>query len=202
MTSSASAATIFFTDRTAWEAAVSGVTTETYESYPWSDPNGNYLGVSPTLGDYNYDVPEGAIYGVNSTALTYDAAYLTGNYLEWQQGSPNALQTVVIPGATSAIGFDYGQFYGDVATFLVTLSNGDSISVLSNINDYAFIGAISTAPFSSFTILSDPFPIIDNLSRAREISAVPEPASMVLLGTGLAGIVASRRRRGQSKASR
>src|SRR4051812_17738864 len=85
--SSVSADTIFFTDRTAWDAAAGHVITETYESYPWNRPGGVLLG-SVSLGDYDYVHEVGELYGSNSAVVTYDAAYLSGKYLEWQSGSP------------------------------------------------------------------------------------------------------------------
>lgn len=190
---SASAATIFFNSRAAWEAAVTGETTETYESYAWNSSSSDSLGSGATLGNFSYSGP--VIYGVNSLAVTYDAPYLQGNYLEWQSGSPNTLGTVVLTGNVSAIGFDYGEFYGSVVPMTLSLGNGDSISAMTNPNAYAFLGAISTASFNSFTITGNPYPLIDNLSVANASAApVPEPSSMLLLGTGIAAVLAAGRR--------
>lgn len=188
---SANAATIFFTDRTAWEAAVSNIVTETYESYAWSAPPGFvFLGSSTTLGDYSYANGQAEIFGIDSDVYTGDAAYLTGNYLEWEEAIPNTLRTVILSGATTALGFDFGQFTGSVNSFVLSLGNGDSTLAFSNLNEYAFLGAVSTVPFSSFSITSDPFPLIDTLSRA---DAVPEPATLLMFGTGLLGAAARRR---------
>ena len=196
----ADAATIFYTDRAAWEAAAGTPVTETYESYGFADPFGDLLGTNnAVLGDYEYALAGSdfftGIFGVNSDILGTDAGYQSGSYLEWQLGeNGNELLISILTGGVSAIGFDFGQFAGDISPFLIVLGNGDSTTVDSADNAYSFFGAITDSPFSSFTIASEPFPIIDNLSRV-DATPVPEPASMLLFGSGLAGIAAYRRRR-------
>jgi hypothetical protein len=197
----AAGATIFYTDRAAWEAAVSGpVITETYESYNFNDPLGIFFGPTATLGEYQYSTIAGNIFGVNGEAVAFDAPYLTGNYLEWQMAvGGNALSVVVLPEAVKAVGFDFGQFDGSVAPLRFELATGDAIVVSSNADDYAFVGAISTEAFTSFSIASEPFPIIDNVSRSEGIVVtLSEPGTLILLGfSGLVGgIVRRSRRRG------
>lgn len=190
----AHAATVYFFDQSAWNAAVSGVTTETYESYGWNSGSGNGLGNNATLGDIDYSFSGEIIFGCNSTALTYDAAYLSGSYLEWQ--SSPGFMTVTLPNAVTAIGFRYGEFYGSGNLNLsVLLGNGDSTSVSTLPASYAFFGAVSDTAFSSFKLNADRnYIIIDDLSRANGATAVPEPSTLVLVGSALAGLSWTRKR--------
>jgi PEP-CTERM motif-containing protein len=184
--SSTFADTVFFSDRTAWELAVGrGVTTQTFDSYPWNSPTGDNLGLSATLEDIRYEV-EGEMFGNDTAAILYDAEYLVGQYLEWQNHDPNTLR-VMLPVRATAIGFDYGQFYGIVAPFSVSLGNGDGAALRSQAYGYAFFGAISTEPLTRFSVTSPAAPLIDNLSYGGT-SPVPEPGTLLLFATGAAAM--------------
>jgi hypothetical protein len=98
---------------------------------------------------------------------------------------------VTLPGFARAIAFDFGQFYGTIQPFVVTLGNGDIVTVRSRAHNYKFFGAVSTDAFSRFRITSPEFPLIDDLSYGAT-SPVPEPASLVLFATG--GAFLARRR--------
>jgi PEP-CTERM motif len=185
--SSTFADTVFFSDRTAWELAVGrGVTTQTFESYPWNGPAGNELGLSANLEGIEYTVEGGELFGGDTAAILYDAEYLVGQYLEWQNHVPNTLR-VMLPVRATAIGFDYGQFYGTIAPFSVSLGSGDSAALRSQANAYAFFGAISTEPLTRFSVTSPLAPLIDNLSYGGT-SPVPEPGTLLLLATGAAAM--------------
>lgn len=185
------ATAISYADRTSWTSAVGSVTTEDYESYGWT--GSEYHGANVTLGGINYSFLE-VIYGVG--ALDYDAAYLSSSYLEWQS-SPNDM-VVTLSSATNNLAFDFGEFYGSSGLNLsVTLDTGDSWVVSTVANDYSFFGITSDTSFTSLTLNADRnYAIMDNLSFAAAGNApVPEPATMLLFGTGLAGFAGSKIRR-------
>ncbi len=188
--SSAFAQTLY-SNRTAWLAATTGVSTETYESFPWAAAGGDALGSVATLGAFTYTTP-GAMFGVDSTAVNYDAAYLSGQYLEWQFGNP---LTISWTGAVTAIGFDLGEFYGEATPFTITLGNGYTATVNGSADAYAFFGVTHSVAFSTISIVASPYPLIDNLSIGASGAPVPEPSTYGLLGAGaLAVFVALRRR--------
>ena len=191
MVNSASAVTTYYSNQSAWNSAVSGITTETYESYAWNYSGGDHLYNNPgvALGGITYSFP-GYIFGINSTVKINDAPYLSGKYLFWQY-SPN-LMTITLPNPVYAIAFNYGEYWGGLLDLSVSLGNGDSATVGTLLNSYAFFGAVSDTPFTSFSLnASRDFILIDNLSQA---SPVPIPGALVLFGSGIIGLIGIKRR--------
>jgi hypothetical protein len=111
--------------------------------------------------------------------------------------------------ATRAIGFEIKGSNGtqvpgaSAATYriTVTLANGDTYTtdvVNASYTTFSFIGFSSAdVDIQSIAIaaLSGGQPLIDNVSYSATAEAVPEPATMVLLGTGLAGVASFVRKR-------
>jgi hypothetical protein len=96
---------------------------------------------------------------------------------------------------------------GDVAPVNLTalLDNGDAAAVLTNYSapgqtTWQYFGIVSDTAFTSLTFTPDSADdgiFFDALSyRPAAVAAVPEPASILLLGVAAAGMAAARRRRG------
>lgn len=183
-----SAAPIIYTDRAAWEAAISGVTTETYDTYGWVADHALVINGSIDVGGITYTAP-GRLAAVPASG---GAAYHTSAYIEWQ--NPASL-TIDLPTLVRAVAFDIGEYRGGVGTYGVTLGNGDVADITGILNAYKFFGIVTDTSFDTIQLTSSVlFPTLDNLSYEVEASPVPEPASLILFGSGLIAL-ASRRRR-------
>lgn len=182
-----------YSDRSAWESAL--------DSWDLIDFNGITTGtslVSPsyTIDGVTFSVSSGELYLVES--IGSDASYLTSGYLEWQNASPNTM-TVSLPNDVDALAFDFGEFRGGIRQFDIEIG-GITNTVYSASNQYSFFGVTSDVSFDAFNlhITADNFPIIDNFSFAQSgFSAVPEPTTMLLLGTGLICLTGVRRKAGK-----
>lgn len=203
----ARADTIVFTTRSAFVAATSSLTTIDFE------------GIAPTNSVANFSSPltiAGATFSgsAGGSVSVVDSGFFAPLF-QFNSGaslSGFAFVDVTLPAGTTAIGTDLMSTNPAGLPFMVTLSNGESFIV--NTPDRparGFFGITSDVAITSIRFVTMPgpnqssgIPLVDNFSFGQAAPAsVPEPATMVLLGTGLAGIaVRARSRRKSSKSGK
>jgi len=186
----ASAQVTSYTDRSDFLSKVSVNYSDNFESYT------TFATSNIILGPITYSNPEGQLWFLNSS-VDWDAAYLNTGYLEWQ--NPGTM-TLTLDHPYNAIGFDFGQFRGQVMPFIALIDGKTEVDSTSADSAFSFLGVISDTPFTSITLSADLYPVLDNLVlgsiNSAPAGAVPEPSTYGLVGTfALAAIVAVRRRR-------
>lgn len=171
----------------AFDAATTGLTSY---AIPASQPVGSlFQPVSPsiTIGPVTF--------ASSDLNLFNDGGYGVGQtYL----GSGFAVETLTLSGAT-AIGFDLGTF--EIASsFTASVNGGPPITVTTTAPNPAhrFFGITDTSPITSI-VFSIPTPggeldILDFQVGSVVTTTTPEPASLFVLGAGILGLIASRRR--------
>jgi hypothetical protein len=179
-----------YTNRSDWLSKVSVSYSDNFESYA------THAESTAVLGPITYSNPSGQLWFLDAT-VDWDAAYLNTGYLEWQ--NPGTM-TLTLDHPYTAIGFDFGQFRGEVLPFQAFLDGTTEVDAVTADNAYSFLGITSATPFSSITLSSDLYPVLDNLALGSISSApsgaVPEPSTYGLVGAAsLAVVIALRRRR-------
>lgn len=186
-------ASAIYTSQAAFDAATTG---DTWINFTAPSPT-DFLnvgstytdagtGTSFTIGSSGIDVTGKNWYGTG----TYAKDFLVGDSAAFSVA--NSL-TINVPGGSTAFGFDIGGLFS-AAVFNVQLSDGSSfaISVPASFNT-SFFGFTSPSGITSLsfnTAAGETFAITDAVTG----TAVPEPASLVLLGSGVVGMLARRRR--------
>ncbi|HVF43133.1 MAG TPA: PEP-CTERM sorting domain-containing protein [Pyrinomonadaceae bacterium] len=201
----ARADTIVFTSRAAFTAATTGLTTINFEGIASPNSVANFSSPLTIAGATFSGSPTGAVSvldsGFFSPLFQFNSGAVLGGF---------GFVEVALPPGTTAIGTDLMSTNPSGLPFQVTLSTGETFLV--NTPDRparGFFGITSDVAITSIRFVTVPgpnqsagIPLVDNFSYGQA-AAVPEPATMVLLGTGLAGIaVRARSRRKSSKAGK
>ena len=200
-------------DRTTFNAVAPTNTTVDFQT---ATPNNGYAGSltltglqfsftgtgAPTCGGCGIGVAAGSNFGLNPGE---QALFVNASGVDF-----NTETLLITPQtATRAIGFEIKSSNGTQLPgvsagsyrITVTLANGDTYTTdvtNTSYSTFSFIGFSSAdVDIASVAIaaLSGGQPLVDNISYSATAEAVPEPATMVLLGTGLAGVASFVRKR-------
>ncbi len=197
------ATTVTFNTRAAFNAATTGTTTVNFNGVA---PSGGFVGALPTFTSNGVIFTPGAGNNLFVTDTGFDTFYqfagASGGVLSVQAGTTRTLN-IALGGSFTAIGFDVNNvnFTGPL-TITATLSNGD-VTSFTTTPAGNFFGFTTTPAIVSLSLTAPntggSFGFsIDNFTFGQAQgggTAVPEPATMILLGTGLAGVVAKVRKR-------
>jgi PEP-CTERM motif len=150
-----------------------------------------------TASDLDFSAPVDPVVG--SFSITFDNAVTVLN-----QTSGIGLISLNIVLEASGVGFDY--FSGGDDTLVIGGVLGGVSTISGNVDDFLLvIDNVSTAPVFQFFFYSQA-DAINNAHFARNLNgtvgpiAVPEPASLALLGAGIVAAALSRRRKGAKAA--
>ena len=204
--SSATAGVVTFTDRSVWTAAVASVayTVDFDGIAAGTSFRTTALDVGPfTLSSHN---PVPGSDEVRDTAALPDPvppSFGLRSVYMFVDGEANTTVDLVFAASTHGFFADFG-YPGNTSQLVLTLSmeGGGSIDLLvpgigSTIESFGFTSTDAVTSIRLLNTVNDGFDL-DNVSAAGPTgSTVPEPATLTLVGIGLAGLAGRRLRRRQ-----
>jgi hypothetical protein len=169
----------FYTDRTAFETALSGAFTVEDFSGPGLNP---LVSATTTFGAVGGGVWTDYIFGANSTVWSFGASQRAwgGDFDLFGPGGPGSGISLVLANGASVNVTE--EIPGTTAGFWGFIYNGAFNEVRMSLGSECCV--------ETYTL--------DNMTFAA--AAVPEPSSLLLVGLGVVGLAAARRRRQQNQA--
>jgi hypothetical protein len=198
----ARADTVVFTSRTLFNGAATNLTTLDFEGIASTNSVANFT--SPlTLQGVTFSGPMNG----GLTISVVDSGFFAPLF-QFNSGAVLGgfgFIDVTLPAGITAVGTDLMSTNPSGSPFQVVLANGETFVVNTPLRpERGFFGIVTDVAIASirFTTLpagpnqSPGIPLLDNFSFGQaQPAAVPEPATILLLGTGLAGIATRARRR-------
>lgn len=195
----ARADTVIYTTRAAFNVAAPGLTTIDFEGIAPTNSVANFTSPLTLQGVTFSGSPAGMVSVVDSGFFSPLFQFNSGAVL-----SGFSFIEVTLPANITAVGVDIMSTNPDGLPFSVVLSTGETFVVNTPLRPgRGFFGVTADVAIASIRFMTIPgpnqsagIPLLDNFSFGRaQPAAVPEPATLLLLGTGLAGIAARARRR-------
>ncbi|MBT1512952.1 PEP-CTERM sorting domain-containing protein [Bradyrhizobium sp. SRL28] len=193
-TVNADAGLVTYGDFASWSAAVPGYTSlaipdptgsEGYDNFGSGTASVSYGGV---LFATNAALGNGSFYNIGSTFSGSNGFFPVLSSQQQSDGVANILITLAAPVKAFALNFD--TFFGSDVTF--TFSNGETRTRPSAGYAYnlkSFFGVTDDNPFNTILLTSsDPVLNLNALKFDAAVSAIPEPATWVMLLLGFVGI--------------
>lgn len=196
----ARADTLIFNSRAVFNTAATNLTNIDFEGIAATNSVANFSSPLTLQGATFSGSPTGMVSVLDSgffaPLFQFNSGAVLGGF---------AFIEVTLPAGITAIGTDLMSTNPSGSPFQVVLATGETFVVNTPLRpERGFFGIVTDVAIASIRFTSQPagpnqsagIPLLDNFSFGQAQAApVPEPATIVLLGTGLAGIAARARRR-------